>query len=225
MAFTHIFFGGIGTLVETSELQFASFNKALAENNIDYYWDRELYIKSLSNSGGQQRLRTIKLKDGSGLDEHQVSQVHADKTRIYNQLMSEQGLKLRTGASELINDAKKRGVKLVWATTTLQSNIDAIFDASDSDFKKDMFVQITNKELITKQKPDSEVYIKLLGSLNLDASEVLAIEDSASGVESASGAGLSTLTFLGEMTSKAELIPGGEKIISLSEAISYLNIE
>ena len=41
MIFTHIFFGGIGTLVETSELQFKAFNQALVKNNIDYVWDRE----------------------------------------------------------------------------------------------------------------------------------------------------------------------------------------
>ncbi|MFT5609763.1 MAG: HAD superfamily hydrolase (TIGR01509 family) [Polaribacter sp.] len=223
MAVTHIFFGGIGTLVETSELQLEAFNRAFDENNIDYKWNRDSYIRSLSSSGGQQRLKMIKLQDGSKLQDQQVSQVHADKTRIYNQLMREQGLELRVGASELFNSARHQGVKLVWATTTSQNNIDAILDATASNLKKDMFLQITNEALITKQKPDPEVYIKLLSSLNLDSDHVLAIEDSACGVASANGAGLLTLAFPGEMTSQTEFSGSYENIASLANAVSYLD--
>lgn len=223
MVVTHIFFGGIGTLVETSDLQFEAFNLALAENHIDYSWDRQSYVKSLSNSGGQQRLKALRLKDGSSLSDLQLAQVHADKTRIYNQLMRNQGLKLRLGGSELISSAKRLGVKLVWATTTKQDNIDAIFDASNGHLDKAMFVKITNDRLITKQKPDPEVYLKLLSSLNLKVSEVLVIEDSISGVDSAMNASLFTLAFPGEMTSETVFSASCQTITSLAEVISYID--
>ncbi|MFT4634549.1 MAG: beta-phosphoglucomutase-like phosphatase (HAD superfamily) [Arenicella sp.] len=223
MVVTHIFFGGIGTLVETSDLQFEAFNLALAENHIDYSWDRQSYVKSLSNSGGQQRLKALRLKDGSSLSDLQLAQVHADKTRIYNQLMRNQGLKLRLGGSELFDSAKGLGVKLVWATTTKQDNIDAIFDASNGHLDKAMFVKITNDRLITKQKPDPEVYLKLLSSLNLKGSEVLVIEDSISGVSSAMHASLFTLAFPGEMTSETVFNASCQTITSLAEVISYID--
>jgi hypothetical protein len=57
MVVTHIFFGGIGTLVETSDLQFEAFNLALAENHIDYSWDRQSYVKSLSTTQSTQAKR------------------------------------------------------------------------------------------------------------------------------------------------------------------------
>lgn len=223
MAVRYIFFGGIGTLVETSEAQLEAFNKAFRENNIDYFWERDSYIKTLNKSGGIQRLKTIKLNCGSTLDEQQIVEIHADKTRIYNESLRTQGLQLRTGASELIAHAINNHVKLVWATTTTQTNIDAIFDALGDSLKKDVFIKITNKDLISRQKPDPEVYLKLLSSLNTETREVLVIEDSVSGVESASSAGLTTLAFPGDMTSKTTFNASYQRLQSLTETIAFVN--
>ena len=56
---SHIIFGGIGTLVETSEYQYQAYNTALMLNDIDYYWERKDYVASLSFSGGPLRLEKI----------------------------------------------------------------------------------------------------------------------------------------------------------------------
>ncbi|MFT7527754.1 MAG: hypothetical protein ACI9LY_002913 [Arenicella sp.] len=48
---------------------------------------------------------------------------------------------------------------MTWVFGVLLSNkeVCAILDASASDLKKEMFLQITNEALITKQRPDPEV--------------------------------------------------------------------
>jgi len=222
MAITHIFFGGIGTLVETSELQFEAFNQALANNNVDFHWEREAYIESLAGSGGQNRLAAIKLADGSTLSDETIAKVHADKTQIYADTMREKGLALRDGASELINKARENNIKLVWATTTKQDNIDAFFDAVGEALNKEMFVKVTNKEYVTQQKPEPEVYSKLLSELAIEPSSALAIEDSPSGVASALGAGIKTLAFAGEMTKGQTFDPSAEPINSLSDVLSHI---
>ena len=222
MKFTHIIFGGIGTLVETSEYQYQAYNTALVLNDIDYHWEREDYVASLAISGGALRLETIQTEDGSRLTGEQIVNVHLDKTRVFNALIRERGLKLRDGADDLIRYCLKQDVKLAWATTTSQENIDAITDSLHNDLLVQSLVKTTNSTFVEKQKPDPEIYEKVMDSLGVTVNDVIAIEDSPSGVKSACDAGVTTLAFPGEMNSGKDF-PAALKIISgLGEVIAYI---
>ena len=72
------------------------------------------------------------------------------------------------------------------------------------------------------EKSDFEICEKVMDSLGITVDDVIAIEDSPSGVKSALGAGIAPLAFPGEMNSGKEF-PDGPKIISrLSEVIAYI---
>ena len=51
-----IIFGSIGTIVETSNIQRESFNKAFKKLGLDWYWSISEYKKLLEKSGGEKRL-------------------------------------------------------------------------------------------------------------------------------------------------------------------------
>jgi len=51
-----LIFGSIGTIVETSNIQRKSFNKAFKEFGLDWYWSASEYKKLLEKSGGEKRL-------------------------------------------------------------------------------------------------------------------------------------------------------------------------
>ena len=51
-----IIFGSIGTIVETSNIQRKSFNKAFKKLGLDWYWSVNEYKKLLKKSGGENRL-------------------------------------------------------------------------------------------------------------------------------------------------------------------------
>ncbi|MDC0356293.1 hypothetical protein OAM43_03955 [Candidatus Pelagibacter sp.] len=51
-----LIFGSIGTIVETSNIQRKSFNKAFKEFGLDWYWSTSEYKKLLEKSGGENRL-------------------------------------------------------------------------------------------------------------------------------------------------------------------------
>ena len=71
-------------------------------------------------------------------------------------------------------------------------------------------------------KSDFEIYEKVMDSLGITVDDVIAVEDSPSGVKSARAAGIAPLAFPGEMNSGEEF-PNGPKIISrLSEVIAYI---
>jgi len=52
-----IFFGSIGTLVETSDLQRRAFNQAFSEAGLDWNWSAEVYKHLLTKSGGRGRIQ------------------------------------------------------------------------------------------------------------------------------------------------------------------------
>ncbi len=54
--FKAIIFGSIGTVLETSDIQRKSFNKAFKKFGLNWYWSKNEYKKLLEKSGGENRL-------------------------------------------------------------------------------------------------------------------------------------------------------------------------
>ena len=52
-----LFFGSIGTIVETSEIQRQSFNLAFKEAGLNWYWNIATYCDLLREPGGKKRIR------------------------------------------------------------------------------------------------------------------------------------------------------------------------
>jgi HAD superfamily hydrolase (TIGR01509 family) len=58
---------------------------------------------------------------------------------------------------------------------------------------EDMFDYLATGGDVKQPKPNPEIYLKALDMTGLEANEVLAFEDSESGIESARAAGIATL--------------------------------
>jgi beta-phosphoglucomutase-like phosphatase (HAD superfamily) len=99
-----IFFGSIGTLVETSDLQRRAFNQAFLEAKLDWYWDVELYKSLLKKAGGKGRIQDFAVQKGIPVN---APHLHKRKTEIFNDFMTKKNLPLRPGVSEVISYAKK----------------------------------------------------------------------------------------------------------------------
>lgn len=197
MQISAIIFGGIGALVETSELQRLAFNDAFTSAHIDYQWAEASYRDSLNDSGGAKRLATIKLSDGSRLSTDKIDEIHRRKGEYFTSRLANAKLPLRAGIAELLKQAQSQGIVLAWATTTSRANIEAVIKATGGALREDMFAFLGNDTLVTHQKPDPEIYISCLKAINLTSSQVLAIEDSPTGVVSAKAANIRTVAFPG----------------------------
>ena len=99
-----IFFGSIGTLAETSDLQRRAFNQAFAEAKLDWCWDVELYKGLLKKSGGKGRIQGFAAQKGIPVD---APHLHKRKTEIFNDFMTKKNLPLRPGVSEVIDHAER----------------------------------------------------------------------------------------------------------------------
>lgn len=194
--FKAILFGSIGTLVETSELQRRAFNQAFSEAGLDWTWNPDEYKIMLKKSGGRNRINEYATYHGIKVNAHEL---HLKKTEIFDNMMKEEGISLRPGVANLIGYAIDNNVHLAFVTSTSDANVDAIFMALNGQLSRNDFNFIGNDKMVSKPKPDSEIYLKALSNLKLNAKDCLAIEDTEVSMRSAINANIKCIAFPGAM--------------------------
>ncbi len=178
-----------GTLAETEEVHRQAFNEAFAEFGLDWSWTVATYTELLKVTGGKQRIASFMSRAGYRPD-LDILAVHARKTEIYLEKIRHGGIALRPGVARLLYHARSAGLGLAVATTTSRCNVDALIASALSEKACELFDALCCGEDVDRKKPDAEVYELALGRLGLTASQCLAFEDSAAGLQAARAAGL-----------------------------------
>ncbi|MEE4199319.1 HAD family hydrolase [Erythrobacter sp.] len=199
-----ILFGSIGAVAETSEIQREAYNRALKNAGLQWEWDRETYSELLEQAGGKERLRMLAHATGTDLDEGDIEAIHEEKTRIAGEIMRERGVSPRPGITDLIAKAREAGGKLGFVTTTYEPNIEAVFDAAGDALNREDFAYIGTRGDVSQGKPSPECYERALSKLGLNPGEAIAVEDTATSVQSAKRAGIATIATPGELTANQD---------------------
>lgn len=125
---------------------------------------------------------------------------------------------LRDGVYNLINEAKRLGLKVGIASSSNRSWIDEFLTKFNL---HQFFDVIKTSEDVENVKPDPALYIKAVESLGIKPNEALAIEDSVNGSLAAVQAGLKCLVIPNQVTSFLAF----PKEVSLYDDFSLLKIE
>jgi HAD superfamily hydrolase (TIGR01509 family) len=195
-----LFFGSIGSVAETSDIQRRAYNRALSEAGLSWSWDPETYADLLHQSGGKDRLSQLAAATGTGLSGEQIEAIHSRKTELACQEIRDYGIAPRPGVVDLLRHAKDQGLKRAFVTTTYSANIQAIFDGSGGALSAADFDHIVSRDDVKRGKPAPDAYRVALSALAQDAGSALAIEDTASSVMSAKRAGLTVIATPGALT-------------------------
>jgi HAD superfamily hydrolase (TIGR01509 family) len=189
-----------GTLADTEAAHRAAFNEAFAEVGLDWHWDVPLYTRLLQISGGKERIAAywrqvnpeVQAIDGSAFTDT-VQRIHDLKTAAYERRVAQGEVALRPGVLALIGSAHAAGLRLAIATTTSPVNIAALLRTAIGPDWSYTFEVVEDASTAPRKKPHPQVYRQTLERLRLTASECLAFEDSANGLQAALGAGLATI--------------------------------
>lgn len=184
-----------GTLAETEELHRQAFNHAFARHGLDWHWDRAVYTELLRVTGGKERIRAFHTRQSVAppLSDADIAELHRIKTGHYAELVETGCCVLRPGVAGLLTAAKARGQRLAIATTTSHGNIDALLSRALGTRWAADFDAIVAGDDVRHKKPAPDVYLEVLARLKLNASDCIAIEDSANGLIAASRADLPVL--------------------------------
>ncbi|WP_208353388.1 HAD family hydrolase [Pseudaestuariivita rosea] len=191
-----LFFGSIGAVVETSELQREAFNTAFQNHGLDWHWDRESYRDALVASGGAQRISDYAQTLGQEVD---AAAIHATKTEIFQTLMDERPLSPREGVVAALELARARSMATALVSSTDARSV-ARVEALIAKDASHTFDHATSANEGHPQKPARDIYVSVVKRLDLDAADTLVIEDNAAGVASANAAGCFVVAYPGANT-------------------------
>lgn len=193
-----IIFDVDGTLADTEECHRQSFNEAFDEYGIDWHWGREEYTDLLAISGGRERIRAYAeahlLPQQSATALRELAQkIHARKSSIYRDKLSNGHISLRPGVLRLLKEAKLAGVHIGLATSTSTFNVETLLRHALDRPIEDYFESVVTSDIVVDKKPSPAVYQYALAELGLLPEECVVIEDTASGNCAARRANLKTV--------------------------------
>jgi HAD superfamily hydrolase (TIGR01509 family) len=189
---TAILFGSISTIADTSELQRQAFNLAFEAHGLDWQWSRDQYLEMLEKSGGQQRIADYAAGRGETVD---PAAIHRTKASLFQERLATSGISPRAGVVQTIHDAKGRGMKVAFVTTTSSDNLAALFRALERTIQPADFDAVVSAADVEAPKPDKAAYSFVLESLGEEPADCVAIEDNLGGVEAAAAAGVRCVAF------------------------------
>jgi HAD superfamily hydrolase (TIGR01509 family) len=198
MSIAALLFDVDGTLADTEETHRLAFNAAFAEHGLPFAWSPDEYEVLLRIGGGKERLAhyfaqldvpTEERKRLAGL----VPSLHARKNARYGELVAIGRASLRPGIARLIEEAEAAGVRLGIVSTTTKINATALLEATLGPGATARFAVIACGDVVPTKKPAPDIYHYALSALGVPAAEVVAFEDSATGLAAAKAAGLFTV--------------------------------
>jgi HAD superfamily hydrolase (TIGR01509 family) len=205
MTIKAIIFDVDGTLADTEDGHRKSFNKAFAENGLNWNWDVALYDKLLKVTGGKERIKYFVSDFLTGYTKTDnfddfVKHLHKVKTAHYTAMLGEGHIPLRPGIKQLIQDAHKAGITLAIATTTTPENVSALLEVGLGKNWEDYFAANGCGDIVPHKKPAPDIYFWVLDKLGISAADCIALEDSNNGLRSSLAAGIKTYVTINQYT-------------------------
>ena len=206
-----------GVLVDTErDGHRVAFNRAFADIGLDISWDVELYGELLKVAGGKERMRAYFEKAGwpaeaKDKDEF-IADLHKRKTAIFKEMIASGQLSLRPGINRIIDEASAAGMRLGVCTTSNPISVDGVLDLMGPERKR-KFEFVLAGDIVSRKKPDPEIYNLAKERLGLPGSSCMVIEDSRNGLLAAHGAGMpclittSTYTIDEDFTEAVKVVP------------------
>jgi HAD superfamily hydrolase (TIGR01509 family) len=200
-----------GTTVDSEPLHCRAHQHFLARQGINI---SEAEI--LGNIGKSDRMFYLELMQRFG-KQGDVMAWMAGKTEILKDIYRSEGLILRPGVRELLDDAARHGVPVSLVTSTEREV--AALGLAVIGLDKRISARVCYEDVVNR-KPAPDPYVLAAKRLGVPPERCLAIEDSPNGVKSAVAAGAVTVALVG-MISKADLMAAGASrcVESLTELV------
>jgi HAD superfamily hydrolase (TIGR01509 family) len=214
-----IFFDMDGTIVDTEkDGHRVAFNEAFSRSGIKAEWSVEEYHQLLQIAGGKERMKFYFQEKGRKYIPQEkslgelVQQLHLLKTEIFISLIETGMLPLRPGIKRIMKEANEKGILIGICTTSNEKAVKAIVNSLLAEVKIDL---ILAGDVVTKKKPDPEIYLLALKKTGFSANEALVVEDSENGVIAGKEAHIKVFATVNEYTKNEDLSRADAVVSSL----------
>ena len=216
--FKALIFDCDGVLAETeADGHRVAFNKIFAEEKLGVEWDVTTYGEKLKIAGGKERMRTIftdpNFRTEIGDIDEYIKKLHKRKTDMYIELIEKGLLPAREGVKRLAGEAHARNIKLAIGSTSNERGVKLIAQTVFGEQIYGYFEVILAGDIVSKKKPDPEIYLLAAQKLAVKPEECCVVEDTGNGVEAALAAGMKCLVTRSEY-SKQESFPQADLVVN-----------
>jgi HAD superfamily hydrolase (TIGR01509 family) len=203
------FFDQDGVIIDTErDGHRVAFNRTFLEFGFNVEWDVETYHRLLQIAGGNERMKSYLHEKGFGVkvtpeqEEDLIKRLHKRKTEIFIELIESGSLPLRPGIRRIMREINELGFVLCICTT---SNAQAAHAITKKILAEISFDLILAGDVVSRKKPDPEIYHLALEKTGLKAKESICLEDSQNGVVAAREAGLHVVATTNVYTEQEDL--------------------
>jgi HAD superfamily hydrolase (TIGR01509 family) len=217
-----IFFDQDGVIIDTErDGHRVSFNMTFKEFGFTDEWSVDYYHELLQIAGGKERMKHHAQTKGFSkpippeeLDEL-VKTMHKRKTALFVELIETGKLPLRPGIHRFMDEAMQAGLIIGVCTTSNEQAAHAIAYKILSDIK---FNFVLAGDIVSKKKPDPEIYNLALSKAGVNPEECIVIEDSRNGVLAGKAAGMHVVATTNVYTEKENLTDADIIVTCLGDA-------
>lgn len=177
-----------GVLVDTAKYHYLAWKQLADELGFDFTRQQNEALK------GVARMRSLELLLGFGgmmgrFSEEEMHDMAEKKNRIYVEYVKKlRQEELLPGVKELLERMKDSGIKI--ALGSASKNAEMILEGLGI---TKYFDAIVDGTMVTKAKPDPEVFLLGAKLLGVSAEECVVFEDSTAGIQAAKRAGMGTV--------------------------------
>jgi beta-phosphoglucomutase family hydrolase len=171
-----------GTLIDNTPYHFKSW-QALFKKYGKGELSKRTYYTEIS---GVPVMDTIRKIFGEGRNETELKALLEEKEDLYRQLYKPY-LAPINGLENFLSEMKNDGIKMAMATSATVEDINFILD--NIPIRND-FDEIVNSSMVSKPKPDPQIFLKAAEQLNTPPSKCVVFEDSLAGIKAANAAGM-----------------------------------
>lgn len=216
-----------GVLVDDEPIHLELFQKVLGEEGVTL--SAQDYYRHYLGFDDRGCFRAVLEAAGQRVDAPRLERLIVRKASYYKERVHREGYPFFPGAVELVRSIAARGWMLGLVSGALR---DEVVGALGQESLRESFKVLVTAEDVGAGKPDPEGYRKALEGLNanpplperlLHPHEVVAVEDSPAGLESAAGAGLRTLAVA--QTYPPEELSAADAVVERVEGLTADEIE
>lgn len=184
-----------GVLVDTErDGHRVAFNRTFTKKGYPFSWSVDEYGQLLKVAGGKERMRyyfdQVSWPDDVTDKDLLIKELHRIKTDIFMEIITDGELPLRSGIARLIDEAIEKKIMLAVCSTSNERAVAMIIETMLGAGRKSHFRAILAGDMVSKKKPDPEIYILALQALEIKPDECVVVEDSRNGLLAARAAGM-----------------------------------
>lgn len=201
-----------GVIVSTDEYHYQAWKSIADKENIDFNRTINNKLRGVSRA---ESLEIILEKADKEYTQDEKAILLEEKNDVYKSLLANlSSSEILEGVNEVIDYLKSNNIKVAIGSSS--KNTSLILEKIGL---SNIFDEIADGTMITKSKPNPEVFILAANKLGIDSKECLVVEDAEAGVEAAL-AGNMIVAAVGEAIKSNKATYNLNKLIKLTEIVN-----